>query len=373
MKAPLPSSRSLVHDAGPDRAGARGRSTRPTRGLDPIGDHHALASSRRSDAERGPIVRASAAMRGLRAPRFGRRRARGPVRPGRRGSRRSRLGARELWIPTGPWIRCWRRSPTNSRWSEPPLRTRSGPSARRGRCGRRVAHRPQPARRCAHRARAPSARRSCRRGPRARRQRWCGRRSRAIDSARRSTSGQTNGSRCCRDSLLSRSEQPGDPRPARRGRAGRRERDVGGPGEPVGHRCRAAGERARGDRERRRARRWCEPLLSMWDGSPPTIDPGMLIERLRNDPDDWIRACTELAFASRRQTDPTDRRSHDDANPGHALPDGAGAVPARGAAVLGAATSGPATDRRDRRRACVRATARRSPSRARPATRCTSS
>ncbi len=44
------------------------------------------------------------------------------------------------------------------------------------------------------------------------------------------------------------------------------------------------------------ARELVRPLLSMWDGSPPTIDPGMLIERLRNDPDDWIRACTELAL-----------------------------------------------------------------------------
>ena len=44
------------------------------------------------------------------------------------------------------------------------------------------------------------------------------------------------------------------------------------------------------------ARELVRPLLSMWDGSPSTMDPGALIERLRNDPDDWIRACTELAF-----------------------------------------------------------------------------
>jgi HEAT repeat protein len=48
------------------------------------------------------------------------------------------------------------------------------------------------------------------------------------------------------------------------------------------------------------ARELVKPLLSMWDGSPSNIDRDELFERLRDDPDDWIRACTALAF----QTDP---------------------------------------------------------------------
>jgi hypothetical protein len=37
------------------------------------------------------------------------------------------------------------------------------------------------------------------------------------------------------------------------------------------------------------------PLLSIWDGSPVRIDRDALLERLRDDPDGWIRACAELA------------------------------------------------------------------------------
>jgi HEAT repeat protein len=41
------------------------------------------------------------------------------------------------------------------------------------------------------------------------------------------------------------------------------------------------------------------PLLALWDSSRPTgTDPGA-IERLVNDPDEWIRACAELVAAAR--------------------------------------------------------------------------
>ncbi len=48
------------------------------------------------------------------------------------------------------------------------------------------------------------------------------------------------------------------------------------------------------------------PLLSMWDGSSSSIDPDAVIDRLRDDPDEWIRACLELATrtASARHTQP---------------------------------------------------------------------
>jgi HEAT repeat protein len=47
------------------------------------------------------------------------------------------------------------------------------------------------------------------------------------------------------------------------------------------------------------AREIVRPLLSMWDGSPVRIDRDALLERLRDDPDGWIRACTELAMEPR--------------------------------------------------------------------------
>ena len=39
------------------------------------------------------------------------------------------------------------------------------------------------------------------------------------------------------------------------------------------------------------------PLLSMWDAPEHPTDPDPHLERLRNDPDDWIRACADLARA----------------------------------------------------------------------------
>jgi HEAT repeat protein len=52
------------------------------------------------------------------------------------------------------------------------------------------------------------------------------------------------------------------------------------------------------------AREIVRPLLSMWDSSPVRIDRDALLERLRDDPDGWIRACTELAMEP-RSDDPT--------------------------------------------------------------------
>jgi hypothetical protein len=49
------------------------------------------------------------------------------------------------------------------------------------------------------------------------------------------------------------------------------------------------------------AREIVRPLLSMWDSSPPPIDRDVLFERLRDDPDGWIRACTELAMDPRSE------------------------------------------------------------------------
>jgi hypothetical protein len=44
------------------------------------------------------------------------------------------------------------------------------------------------------------------------------------------------------------------------------------------------------------ARDIIKPLLSMWDGAHRTIDQDALLERLRRDPDEWIRACTKFAL-----------------------------------------------------------------------------
>jgi HEAT repeat protein len=38
-----------------------------------------------------------------------------------------------------------------------------------------------------------------------------------------------------------------------------------------------------------------KPLIAMWDGTPRTVDQPDLLDRLRRDPDPWIRACAELA------------------------------------------------------------------------------
>jgi hypothetical protein len=37
------------------------------------------------------------------------------------------------------------------------------------------------------------------------------------------------------------------------------------------------------------------PLLSIWDGTPQRIDRETLLQHLRDDPDEWIHACVELA------------------------------------------------------------------------------
>jgi HEAT repeat protein len=41
------------------------------------------------------------------------------------------------------------------------------------------------------------------------------------------------------------------------------------------------------------------PLLSMWDGAPSRMDQHAALDELGNDPDDWIRACLELATTRR--------------------------------------------------------------------------
>jgi hypothetical protein len=41
------------------------------------------------------------------------------------------------------------------------------------------------------------------------------------------------------------------------------------------------------------------PLIRMWDGTPAGGDPQLAMDRLRTDPDDWIRACAEFATAPR--------------------------------------------------------------------------
>ncbi|HEX7247478.1 MAG TPA: Npt1/Npt2 family nucleotide transporter, partial [Actinomycetota bacterium] len=42
-----------------------------------------------------------------------------------------------------------------------------------------------------------------------------------------------------------------------------------------------------------------KPLLAIWEGSAPPIEPQTLRERLASDPDDWIRSCVELLDAPR--------------------------------------------------------------------------
>jgi HEAT repeat protein len=46
-----------------------------------------------------------------------------------------------------------------------------------------------------------------------------------------------------------------------------------------------------------------KPLLSMWDGTPERIDRDTLLQRLRDDPDEWLRACVELANQHPPDTD----------------------------------------------------------------------
>ena len=41
------------------------------------------------------------------------------------------------------------------------------------------------------------------------------------------------------------------------------------------------------------------PLLAMWDGGPPPGEPRAVLDRARHDPDDWIRACADLAASPR--------------------------------------------------------------------------
>ena len=43
------------------------------------------------------------------------------------------------------------------------------------------------------------------------------------------------------------------------------------------------------------ARDIVKPLIAMWDGEEPPMAPDRLFERLEHDPDEWIRACAELA------------------------------------------------------------------------------
>lgn len=60
------------------------------------------------------------------------------------------------------------------------------------------------------------------------------------------------------------------------------------------------------------ARDIVKPLLLMWDATPSALDQDTLFERLRQDPDDWIRACVDLATSAPRPrfTKPEEARCH---------------------------------------------------------------